>query len=886
MSRETLRWVQKLLSRLFRRRHQETALETEMRFHFEQLVDQFRAEGMSESDARRAARREFGTVDAYREEVRDSWRPPALAELWRSVRFAVRGLARSPGFTLIAILTLALGIGANTSMFSIVNGIVIKPLPYTEADELECLFRQTSANPNGPVSATDYLDFREATTTYQSISAHAYDDISVAEPGQPAEFAEALRVSANFFGHFGILPNQGRTFEATEETFGNHRVAIISHRYWQNHLGARADLVGRRIRINGEPHEVVGILPEVFNDWRHLGWVDVFRPLAFTTDELNDRGSPFIELIGRRATHASAADTAGEVKNHGLRLATQFPGAHAESSWRTLPLSTHIMGPSAKFTLSMLVGLSGFVLLIACSNLANFLLARTMARSREFAVRSALGASRAQLLRPLLLESFLLALAGGVLALLVAMWFTDWLALRSTGDNGDQVLMSLDWRVLGWALLAALATAVAFSLAPALFALRLNLNATLKSGARGATGGPSQNRLRHLLIVGQFTLAMVLLTGAALFIHGLDDLNHRRSGWDSDQLLTGTFLLPEADYASPTEINAFQRRTLERLRTLPGVTTVGLATHPPFFNWSESRRFIAEGQEPPVAGREPAAMINAVTPDYLPTVGTSLISGRFFDERDQLESSAVLVINQSMAAALFPQVDPIGRRLARVTENGLEWGEVVGVVADVRNVLPEAVTVPFQLYVPMAQEPRTYNEIAVRTRNGDPATLVTAVRAIMTELDPDLPIRNLKPAEDRVFRANYQLGVLRDMLTGFALLGLGLATLGIYGVIARTMAQRTGEFGIRIALGAEVSHIVRLVLGSGIRLALIGAVLGAFGGLGISKLLAMGFPNMRLENPWVLAAAVATLITVALLACYLPARRASRINPVDTLRSE
>ncbi|MCC5023264.1 MAG: ABC transporter permease [Candidatus Synoicihabitans palmerolidicus] len=423
-------------------------------------------------------------------------------------------------------------------------------------------------------------------------------------------------------------------------------------------------------------------------------------------------------------------------------------------------------------------------------------------------------------------------------------------------------------------------------MAPALFALRLNLNETLKSGARGSVDSRAQNRFRQLLIVGHFTLATVLLSGATLFIYGLDDLNHRRSGWSSDRLVTGTFLLPDASYANPHDITAFQDRALEQLRALPGVVSAGLAAHPPFFNWSESRRFIAEGPLPPEPGREPAAMINAVSPGYLSTVGTSLIAGRTFDPRDQADSPRVFVINQSMARTLFPNRDPIGRRIARVSDSDQEWGEIVGVVEDVRNVLPEAVTVPFQLYVPMTQEPRTYNEVAVRLHGEGASALVPAIRALMSDLDPDLPIRNLKTAEDRVFRANYQLGVLRDMLTGFAVLGLGLASLGIYGVIARTMAQRTGEFGIRLALGAQVSDITRLVLGSGVRLALTGAVLGAIGGAGLNRVIAMGFANMQLNNPWMMVTSVAVLITVGLLASYLPARRAARINPIDSLRSE
>ena len=326
----------------------------------------------------------------------------------------------------------------------------------------------------------------------------------------------------------------------------------------------------------------------------------------------------------------------------------------------------------------MLIGLSGFVLLIACSNLANFLLARTMARAREFAVRSALGASKTQLVRPLIAESLLLALAGGVCAILVAHWVGDWLAVRSTGDNGERVVIAMDWHVLGWAMGASLATVVAFGLAPALFALRIDLNGTLKSGSRGTTGGRGHQRFRHVLIVGQFALAMVLLAGAALFVRGLDDLNNRRAGWESDHLVTATVLLPAAIYPDAETITAFHRLTLQRLESLPGVASASISSFTPFFNWPDTRRYLVEGRELPKRGQEPAAVVNAVSPHYLETVGTRMLAGRAFNERDTLTSSKVFIINQAMAKGLFNQEDAIGRRLAQVGAASLQWGEIVG----------------------------------------------------------------------------------------------------------------------------------------------------------------------------------------------------------------
>jgi predicted permease len=509
-----------------------------------------------------------------------------------------------------------------------------------------------------------------------------------------------------------------------------------------------------------------------------------------------------------------------------------------------------------------------------------------MARAKEFAVRSALGASRTQVLRPLIAESLALALAGGGGAVLVAVWVGDWLAARSTADNGEQVILALDGRVLGWALAAALFTALAFGLAPALFALRLNLNDTLKSGARGTTGGRGHQRFRHLLIVGQFALAMVLLAGAALFIRGLDDLNRRRSGWESAHLVTGTVILPAAGYPNADRITAFHRLTVDRLEALPGVASASISSFTPFFAWYDSRKYVVGGREPPAHGHEPAAVVNNVSPRYFETVGTRVLASRAFNERDALAAPKVFIISQTMASALFGHENPLGHRLAQAGGENLQWGEIVGVAADVKSIQPDPGPVTYQLYQPMAQEPRARNEIAVRTVGVASSALIDAIRTTMTDLDPDLAVRKLQPADASIDGANFQMGVLRDLLSSFAVLGLGLASLGLYGVIARTMAQRTGEFAIRLALGASVRDITRIVLTSGVKLALTGAAFGLLGALGVSRLLAASFPAMRLNSPAVLVGTALLLIVVALLASWLPARRAARINPIEALRAE
>jgi putative ABC transport system permease protein len=806
--------------------------------------------------------------------------------LLSSLRFAVRSLIRSPGFTILAIITLGLGIGANTAMFSVINSILLKPLPYPEADQLARIDRVTPQNPQGRISPADFLDLQREMHAYGQIGAYALGDTSLSEPGQPAEMVRAIRTTANLLSVLRVQPQLGRDFLPREDLPGNDRVVIISQRCWQQRFGGRHDIIGRIVRVDGEPHEIVGVLPAWFNDWRHLGPFDFFRPLALDQQTSADRRTTSIRPIGRRSDKLSQAEAAGFIVNFGARLAADFPEVNAGSTWRAVPLNGTALPSNALALMAMLIGLSGFVLLIACSNLANLLLARTMARAREFAVRSALGASGAQLLRPLIAESLLLAIAGGACSVVVARWAADWLSSRTIGDGGEGIVFAFDWHVFGWAFAASLVTAVAFGLAPALFAVRLNVNDTLKSGARGMTGGRGHQRFRHGLIVGQFALAMVLLAGAALFARSLNELNNSRAGWQSDRVVTATVVLPAAGYPDPERITAFHRVTLERLEAVPGVASASISSFTPFFNWGDIRKYLIEGRELPQPGREPAAVVNSISPRYFETFGTRLLAGRAFNERDSQTSPRVFVISQSMAVALFGNENPIGRRLAQTGIGNPQWGEIVGVAADVKSVMPDPGPVTLQLYQPMAQEPRPYNQIAVRTTGVAPSTLLQSIRNVITELDADLPLRQLEPGDATIERANSQTAILRDMLTSFALLGLGLASLGIYGVIARTMAQRAGEFAIRFALGASGRDITRIVLTSGVKLAVIGSALGLFGALGVARLLAARNPGMQLNSPLVLVGTTLLLMAIALLASWLPARRAARINPIEALRAE
>ncbi|HXT21010.1 MAG TPA: ADOP family duplicated permease, partial [Thermoanaerobaculia bacterium] len=700
-----------------------------------------------------------------------------ISAVFRDLGMAVRSLRRSPGFTLIAVVTLGLGIGANMAMFSTYNGYALRPAPYADREHVERIFRATRATARGGVSPADYLELKSQAANYGEIAGYGDLDLSLAEPGKPAEFAQGMRASANLLSTLGTRPLLGRDFRPQEEVLGNHRVLIISHRYWQNRFGGDPKIVGRVVRVDGEPNEIVGVLAPNFSDWRHLSWVDVFRPLALDERESRDRTSTWVRIVGRRSPEISRQQAAAFIAKFGQRIAAQHPAEDAEASLHTVPIDDSFLNKNAAGIFFMLIGLSGFVLLIACSNLANLLLARTMARAREHAVRSALGASRARLLRPLFVESLLLAFAGGVLAILVAQATFARLAVMSAGENGVGVEFGFDWRVLGWGFGACLFTALAFGVVPALFTNKLDLNSTLKSGSRGVTADLGHRRFRNLLIVGQFALAMVLLAGAGLFVHGLHEINNRRHGWESSQLVTGSIVLPAMKYASDVEVRDFHRRAVERLEALPGVESASLSYALPFFGLAEPRKFVVGGRDLPAPGREPVALINGVSPHYFETVGTQLVAGRRFEDRDKADGPKVFVVNESMARALFGDESAIGKRIAQAGGGTLEWGEIVGVVRDVESVYPTRATVTNQLYQPLVQEPRRPGVLAVRTAGVPPKAVLENVRTAMMALDPDLPLLRLRPAERAIARANYQVGVLATILSWLAMLGVGLAAL-------------------------------------------------------------------------------------------------------------
>jgi putative ABC transport system permease protein len=802
------------------------------------------------------------------------------------LKFAVRALIKNPGFSLIAGVTLALGIGLNTSMFSLMNSMFLRPLPFEDSASLMRLYRSTPQNRDGDFSPADYRGLRVAEEGLGHFAA-AYDEsVSVSDPAHPAQLENTLRVSSNYLDVLKVRPAMGRIFEPDDETEGRDRVAVISDSLWKKRFGADPGILGKSIRVDGEPLAIIGVLPEAANDGRVIRDIGVFRPLGLSASQMASHGEPWLRIIGRRNSAVTEDQGKAIISALGARMAHESPKDNDGAAWRSERLLGSTGNASGLIVGSMLLGLSGFVLLIACSNLANFVLARTIERSQELSVRAALGASRLQLVRPAALESLLLAVGGGLGSLVVALWSARWLSAQSVASGGSPMDFPLDWRVLGFAMLSSLATALVFGLAPALLISKTNINSSLKVGMRGVTAGGGHQKLRRFLVVGQFAMAMTLLAGAGFLVRGADHMIRQHMGWDPNDVVVGSIDLPKKRFDSPEKILGFERQLTEKLRQIPGAESVALAYSMPYSGSPGTRPYLVAGRERPAKGNEPTANFNGITPDYFKVTGGRLVAGRPFRDSDTAASSRVVIISESMAGALFPGGSPIGQRIARADTDKPEWSEVVGVAADVRPTGIYQQPTLFQIYHPLTEEPWQYAAFAIRAAPGASKAVLGAVGAAVAAIDLDLPVRNLMTADAMVEYSSFDLGMLKKMLGAFALLGLLLASLGIYGVIARTVAQRTREIGIRMALGATFGSVRRMILGSGLRLALIGSAMGIVGAIGVTRLLASMMPGIEASAVTVVGEATVVLALVAVLASYLPARAASKVDPVTAIRTE
>ncbi len=798
------------------------------------------------------------------------------------LKFGFRSLLRTPGFTVVALVTLALGIGLNTAMFNIVNSLVLQPLKFPDSASLFRLERIDAQRQAGGNRPAHFIEIERESRDFARVACFRPWSFTLAEPNRPAEVLNSLRASAGYFSILGLNMEMGREFLHEEDTPGRNQVIILSYNFWRTHFNGDPKIIGRTVRVDGQPNVIIGVAPAMANDPRALNSAEIYRPLALTAEEIADRVDHAYGMIGRYLPGLTAVQAAPRFNAIATALTVIDQKEYEGRTLRAVSLLPDLKGTGRQITY-MLISLSTFVLLIACANLANLLMARAIARAREFAIRGALGASRAQLIRPLLAECGLLAATGGALGLLVSVWTNDWMA-RQFSASGSELNFVLDWHLMLFAFGTALFTGIFFGVAPAWLISNVRVNDALKSGTRGSTGDRSQNRFRQMLIVTQFALALVLLSGAVFFVRGLDQLLHRSAGWNPTPMLRGILSLPAARYPDTERMMQFYEKVQQRVSALPGVSAAAISYDVPAFGFPSGNGFIVEGQPPPASGNELGAPINGVTPGYFDTMGTHVLRGRNFSPTDRSNSPHVIIINETMARVLFPGGDAVGRRLAYDEKNPV-WMEIIGVVEDVHFLNLGNASATFQTYIPLSQS--TWSYVALSVRCGvPPATLLKSIRAAVNELDPDLAVKELMPVTAFIRRSMADVQAINQLLVGFALLGLFLAALGIYSVIARLVAQRTTEIGIRMALGAQVGDIARLILGAGMRPVLGGALLGLIGAIGLSRFLNSTMPGLAASGFASITIAGFVLILLALVACWLPARRATKVDPMVALRAE
>lgn len=801
------------------------------------------------------------------------------------MRFAFRSLLRSPGYTVIALLTLALGIGVNTSMFSVVDTLLFRTAPYPEADRVVLVQATTRGGETRTFSDQEIRELAPKAGGFASFTSMGYASYALAEPGRPAERVRGMTFSADMLETFRLQPAVGRPFTPEEFTPGKNQVVLLTESFWLARYGGDRDIVGRTLRLDGEVVTIVGVMPARFDYKMLWGNVALVRPLNFTKDQSLYRGYRAFSLIGRLKPGVTPEAAAAPFASVAADQEKAFPQDYAGRRYRLVPLHEAVIDDVGRNLSWMLLGLSWFVLLICCANLANLQLARATASAREFAIRAALGASRARLIMQQLAECLLLAVVGGLLGVTVAFWINSLLERNILIDGQRWFDIPLDGRILAATLLVSLVTGVLFGVGPAFFASRSDVNSTLKAQSRGATSGRGHHLMRHGLIIGEVALAFVLLGGAAIMNRGFDRMLARTTGWDTDRILMGFMSLPEDRFDNGEKRIAFFRQIEDQLAALPGVEQVALTNGLPLFGYQSSSPVFKEAPAAGAEGSNPVASGALITPGYFATLGILLLQGRNFPADVKPDGPQQVLVNEALARRFWPGESPLGQRLGVMENNQVVWREIIGVVGHVEmaaNITDPATDLQF--YRPLVQEPWSSFSLAARAAN--PAALADTVRRAVAGLDPDLAIDQVGTVQQFINRVQHNLVVVGHMLTGFAILGLVLAAVGLYGVISHLVAQRTGEFGIRLALGATPRDILANVLLRGIRLAGLGLFLGLFGAWGLGRFLASFMPRLAASDPFALAGVAGILFVVTLLACWFPARRATLVDPLTALRAE
>ena len=880
------------LRALFHKNRAEREMDDELRFHLENQIEQNIASGMSAEEARSAALRQFGNVGVIKEECRDSWGVRFINELAQDLRYGLRQLRRNPGFTAVAVLTLALGIGANTAIFSVVNGVLLNPLPYRQPDRLVALYSRAADSSRGSISYPNFLDWVRDNRSFSALAAYRPYSFNLTGEGEP-ERVPAEMVSANFFDVLSVKPVIGRSFRPSDDQAGAAPVVLISGGLWKRKFGSSPDVLARRLMLNDVEYTVVGVIPANFYySGSNYHPSDVYVPIGqgdYPT--LRDRRlSAGINAVGRLKPGITFAQAKADMDSLARHLAEEYPDANKGTGITLVPLKQNVVGSIRPYLLVLLAAVT-FVLLIACVNVANLLLARSTGRNREFAIRAALGAGRSRILRQFLTESVLLALAGGGLGLLIASWGLE-SALRLLPEALPRAQnIHLDGHVLLFTLAASMLAGILFGLAPAIKLSETDLHETLKEGGRGSSH--SHHRTQSVFVVVEVALALILLAGAGLMIRSLVSLWNVDLGFDPHDVLAFHMSFPVSN-KNPEAIRATLQDIHNQLAAIPGVQAVALsAASQPMRNYADVPFWLGGQPKPSTQARMKRAMFYFVQPDYLKVMRIPLERGRFLTSADNEHAPAVTVIDDHFARLYFHGQNPIGQRIHFDILN--MTAEVVGVVGHITQWGPgrdSTAPIQAQCYLALPQLPDKF----VSTFDGDTAIVLrTAASPLAQEGSIRRALRRINSqavmydAEtmDSIISSSLAARRFSMILLGiFAGLALLMSCIGIYGVISYTTRQRTHEIGIRVALGAQKGDVLRVVVGQGFRLALIGVALGIAGAFALTRFLSTLLYGVRPTDPLTFIAVSLILIAVALAACYIPARRAAKVDPMVALRYE
>ena len=868
----------------------EEELDEELRFHFDRQVEKFRRSGMTEEEAKRQARLAFGGQEQVKEECRDA-RGTGFIELTiDDAKYALRQLRANPIFALVMIFTLALSIGANSAIFSVIDGVLLKRLPYEQPERLVRLFLSSAEYPKFPFNPWDFLDFRARNHSFESIAAFTRGDVQLSGEGEPIHL-NGFGITSGYFRVLGLRPQMGREFDFQAEIPGNGLQVVISDHLWRTQFGADPNIIGRKVTLNMQPFTVIGVMPagtehpgNMYHSLAYGDSVDVWWPFSFAGNS-NQRGSHFIEGIARLKPGVTVEQARADMNAVMAQLAREHPGNDAGWTILVIPLYSEVVGATRQMLL-VLLGAVGIVLLIACANAANLLLARASARQREIAVRLALGAPRLRVIRQLLTESLILALAGGILGLALAFGGVRALVSLLPADFPRAQDIHVSGPVLAFTLIISVLTGILFGLAPAMQASHTDPKQGLQQNARATTASRRQNRLRNALVIAEVSLACVLLIGAGLMLRTFLNLLHLDPGFREDHVLTASLSLPHNRYKTGEMTAQFYDRLAAGLNALPGVESAGAGSDLPWTGYDENAGgFTIEGKKP-APSQAFHARYHMATPGYFSAMGIPLLEGRFFTEADKKGAPWALIVNRAMARKYWPGEDVIGKRISfdDNPKKDDDWMRIVGVVGDVKDQ-PNSASAEPAFWWSEAQASEPDMSIAIRTQS-DPRQVADSLREAVHRLDPELAVADIRQM-NQVADASVSTPRFAFVLVGlFAGLAILLAGIGAYGVIAYTVTQRTSEFGLRVALGAQRAELMRMVLAQSARLAVPGIILGLVLAASLGRVVQSLLYDVRPTDPLILAAVTLFVLIMSLLASYAPARRAALADPMTTLRAE